>query len=170
MKLVFLKFFFKNFKYINISENNIAVFLKLSNENKKSIKKIFWSIKLTQFLKQILLVDIITYNNIINSKIFVTIYVFKQLPDNFSIYLVVKNTNELPSLNTIFFNSIWFERENKEFFNIKFINNIDHRNLLLTYTNMEFPLIKSYPTSGFKEIFYNNITNSINYSNITIQI
>ena len=166
-----IKFLIKKYKIIKISKRKIILFLNIINiKNQQNVLKMFYVFKLSQFFKKMLLIDIISYNNITHKNKLLTIYIFKKLPNNFTFYLILKNNKNLLSLSTLFPNSIWFERENKEFFNISFLNALDNRNLLLPYLNTEFPLLKSYPVSGFKELFYNNINNTVNYTNITIQI
>lgn len=69
------------------------------------------------------------------------------------------------SLETIFSNSNWLERELTEFFNIQVSNRLDTRNLLLDYNITVNPLLKIYPTEGHQEIFFNHLTFNLDYTN-----
>jgi len=61
----------------------------------------------------------------------------------------------LKSIDLIYFNANWLEREVSEMFGINFIFKKDLRKLLVDYSSVDNPLIKNYPSEGFLEIFYN---------------
>lgn len=48
----------------------------------------------------------------------------------------------------------WLEREVFEFFGYKITNLVDSRNLLLDYNKNYNALLKTFPTSGFEEVYY----------------
>lgn len=75
------------------------------------------------------------------------------------------NLEVLNSLEKIFSNSHWLERELVEFFNINLTARSDTRNLLLDYNFTANPLLKSYPTEGHQEIFFNHLSYNLEYVN-----
>lgn len=50
-------------------------------------------------------------------------------------------------------------------FGISFTNKKDNRSLLLDYSKNEFPMLKDFPTEGYKDIFYDFFENKIDYFN-----
>ena len=72
------------------------------------------------------------------------------------------------SLDKIFKNSNWLERESSEMYKIQYFLKTDKRNLLLEYSKIEYGLEKSYYSEGIYDIYYNFFENSIfinkNYS------
>lgn len=82
----------------------------------------------------------------------------------FSMFL---GTNaEIVSIEHQFNNSNWLERELVEFFNLNIINRLDTRNLLLDYNNIANPLLRSYPTEGHQELFFNYLSYSLEYVSV----
>lgn len=49
-------------------------------------------------------------------------------------------------------------------FGISFKNKIDTRRLLLDYSKYENPLLKDYPTEGFKDVFYSFFDDQVVYN------
>lgn len=76
-----------------------------------------------------------------------------------------KDSNYLNTLEFIFKNSNWLERELIEFLNIKFNFKIDTRNLLLDYNTKLNPLLKNFPVEGNQELYYNFQNNTLDYLN-----
>lgn len=70
---------------------------------------------------------------------------------------------EIKTLENVFYNSNWIERELVEFFNFNINGKNDNRNLLLDYNLTTKPLLKSYPTEGHQEIFFNYLTYNVDY-------
>ena len=62
---------------------------------------------------------------------------------------------KLDSIETLFFNSNWLEREVAEMTGIFFSNKLDSRNLLLMYGDVFSPLLKYFSSVGLYEYFYN---------------
>ncbi len=162
-------FNFLNIKYKIIkydSKNTINILFM----GKTLTKILSYVIRLSVFMKNSILIDIISYQNVTNKTTCITIYILKLLPFNYTLNIFINHNYTINSWNKIFINSLWFERENSEFFNIIFKNAIDNRNLLLPYTMTNSPLLKIFPTLGFKEIYFNIETNSLIYKTISIQI
>lgn len=61
----------------------------------------------------------------------------------------------LQSIDNVYLNANWIERETSEMFGICYIFKKDLRKLLVDYSTIDNPLLKSYPVEGFFDIFYN---------------
>ena len=64
----------------------------------------------------------------------------------------------------LYLNSNWLERELVEFFGLIYFDKVDTRNLLLDYNFTSNPLLKSFPTEGYQEIFYNFSSHTLDYT------
>ena len=69
------------------------------------------------------------------------------------------------SLNNILNNSKWLEREVSEMFNINIFNSSDNRKLLLDYSKIEYPMLKNFPSEGYKDVFFNFFENQVFFLN-----
>ena len=67
----------------------------------------------------------------------------------------------LTSLDYIYKNSNWIEREMSEMFGLLFYWKADTRKLLLEYSKVEYPMLKDFPAEGTQEIFYNFFENQV---------
>lgn len=72
-------------------------------------------------------------------------------------------SSSLYSVEGSYPNASWLEREFSEMYGLFFYNKTDSRNLLLDYTFTDHPLSKTYPCTGFSEIFYNPFEERIEY-------
>lgn len=79
------------------------------------------------------------------------------------IMLITNVSNKIESIDKIFKNSVWLERETAEMFNVIYINKKDDRSLLLDYSRNDYPLLKNYPCEGFQEIYFDFFENRLNY-------
>lgn len=82
----------------------------------------------------------------------------------FAFFFRKKDT--LLSVCAAFHNSVWLERELVEFFGVSVIGQTDTRNLLLDYNVVYNPLLKTFPTEGVQEIFFNYLTYNLDYAQI----
>lgn len=73
------------------------------------------------------------------------------------------STAEFASIETIYPNAGWLEREMIELYGVFIKNKRDSRNLLLDYTNTSYPMQKSYACTGELEVFYNPLDEVIAY-------
>lgn len=60
----------------------------------------------------------------------------------------------LTSIDLIYKNANWLEREVSEMSNVNYVFKKDVRKLLLDYSKNEYPMLKDFPVEGFSEIFY----------------
>lgn len=86
-----------------------------------------------------------------------------KLSTRYSFWCFAQSRDSFVSLERVFSNSNWLERELVEFFNINISLRTDTRNLLLDYNFTANPLLKSYPTEGHQEIFFNHLTYNLEY-------
>jgi NADH:ubiquinone oxidoreductase subunit C len=67
------------------------------------------------------------------------------------------------SIDKNYDNAGWLEREVSEMFQINFILKKDNRNLLLDYSQNEHPMLKDFPTEGYKDLYYNFVEENLTY-------
>lgn len=65
------------------------------------------------------------------------------------------------SLDKIFLNSNWLERESSEMYGLKFLYKNDTRNLLLEYSRKESVMSKEFQLEGFNDIYYSFFENQV---------
>lgn len=63
--------------------------------------------------------------------------------------------NKYNSIDQIYKNANWTERETSEMYGLIYTNKRDSRKLLLEYTKDENPLLKDFPTEGLSDTFFN---------------
>ena len=69
--------------------------------------------------------------------------------------------NNFISIEGIFKNANWLEREISEMYGIFFEFKIDVRKLLLDYSKLENPLLKDFSSEGIVDVFYNFFENQV---------
>jgi NADH-quinone oxidoreductase subunit C len=79
----------------------------------------------------------------------------------FILKIFMKKEDLIISLNKIFINSTWLEREVWDMFGVKFIFHNDLRRILTDYGFLGHPLLKYFPLSGFYELRFDEIFNKI---------
>lgn len=70
------------------------------------------------------------------------------------IKIFVEEFSIIPSIVSIYKNSIWWEREVWDMFGLFFENNLDLRRILTDYGFEGYPLRKDFPLSGLYELAY----------------
>lgn len=71
------------------------------------------------------------------------------------------NKTYLNSIDKIFCNANWLERETSEMYGILYYFKYDIRKLLLDYSKIENPLLKDFSSEGLQDIFYNFFENQV---------
>jgi len=79
----------------------------------------------------------------------------------FLLKFLIKKEDLIISLNEIYLNSNWLEREVWDMFGIKFIYHRDLRRILTDYGFIGHPLLKYFPLTGFYELRFDDIYNKI---------
>lgn len=67
------------------------------------------------------------------------------------------------SLDKVYKNANWLEREASEMYGVQYIGKRDARPLLLDYSKNEFPMLKDFPTEGVNDIYYNFFENKLTF-------
>lgn len=83
-----------------------------------------------------------------------------------------KNKTHFSMLNSvaeIFPNANWLEREISELHGVSFFGKKDLRNLMLQYGDTTAPMLKSFPSIGTREIFYDSVSDMLVQSATTLQ-
>ena len=75
------------------------------------------------------------------------------------------NTQNNQSIEFLYKNANWLERENSEMFGINYNFKNDQRIVLLDYSRNETPMVKDFPTEGYNDIFFNFFENQLTYLN-----
>lgn len=78
--------------------------------------------------------------------------------------------NSLNSISELYPNSSWLEREVAELNGVNFLNKKDLRNLMLQYGDTTTPFQKSSPSIGFKETYYDSVSDVLLEAPITLQV
>ena len=142
-----INIFFKN--DLLFSESSLIDLSAIDNSNFKNKKS-----NLNFFFKNNnILIFYIYYFYFLKIKIILTVF-----------YNIFKKEN-IKSIDNLFYNSNWLEREVSEMFGINYFFKKDLRKLLTDYSNIDNPLLKSYPTEGFNDIFYNFFEDQVIFSN-----
>jgi hypothetical protein len=139
------KFLFLKPGTVFISNNDLVVFLKSSIFNSLLFEK-----------NKYLWLDLVGLQK--NKVYFSTV-----VRDTTSLHKTVFITPTNTSFNTP---SNWLFREFNEFFMTVFVQKADNRNLLLDYNTTYKPLLKTFPTTGVEEIFYDVNLGSLVFVNL----
>ncbi len=68
-----------------------------------------------------------------------------------------------PSIEKVFKNANWLEREASEMYGLNFFFKKDTRTLLLDYSKNEHPMLKEYPSEGYGELYYDFFDTQLHY-------
>lgn len=114
-----------------------------------------------------------SYNTLLlkqNSKI--TFYnIYYSYFTKFRTLLLSNVDTNIVSVDSLFKNCNWLERETSEMYGINFLFKSDTRKLLLDYSKIEHPLLKDFPSEGVKDVFYDILDNQVTYvSNETTEL
>ena len=87
------------------------------------------------------LVEILVYDLLIFK---IIVYIYNNNGSRLIILTIqFKNSRfKLRSIDNLYYNASWLEREVSEFFNLNILNKKDNRNLLLVYGDKTYPLLK----------------------------
>jgi len=93
--------------------------------------------------------------------------------DRFFFFCIDSHSSEkgslVNSIAEIFPNASWLEREVAELHGIVFNNKKDLRNLMLQYGDTTTPFQKSAPSIGFKEVYYDSVSDVLLETPVTLQ-
>jgi len=148
-------------KEIILDRNDIEIKTIANN-----LESVLWILKYHSLLRFDQILDITAIDCPGSPNRFKVIYILRSLPYNSvistSFTSMEVNTN-INSMNYLFNNSSWLEREVWDMFGIRFHNNNELRRVLTDYGFNVHPLRKDVPLTGFKEIYYDDSSKRILY-------
>lgn len=101
----------------------------------------------------------INFKNNFNSSliVFYTFYLIYLKARLTFFFLQNSNNNQftINSVDKVFRNANWAEREASEMYNINYTWKSDTRKLLIDYSKNEYPLLKDFPSEGFQDVHFN---------------
>lgn len=123
----------------------------------------------TNYLTEISAIDTLKYSTIFPEEekktktrfILYNIYYMYLLKIRLTLVYFINNT--APSIDKIYKNANWLEREVSEMYGISYTNKKDCRPLLLDYSKNENPMLKDFPAEGEYDIYYNFFENKLMY-------
>lgn len=147
-------FFYKNRSISFIELLTVNCFISI-----EYIKFFFIHFRLSFFFFLMQSVELLSYSVIsVNNNVILYIYYNLFFHKYFKLYTIYNfNSNLVFSLETLYYNFWWLEREVSEMHGITFLYKYDTRNLLLEYFSIFKPLKKQFPSFGLTEIYYNII-------------
>ena len=116
------------------------------------------------------LVDITAVDYPANEQRFNLIYHFLSMTENkrCRVTTSISESDEVPSITSVFECANWFEREIFDLFGIKFSSHPDLRRILTDYGFEGHPLRKDFPTTGFLEVRYDELEKRVIYEPTTL--
>ena len=116
------------------------------------------------------LIDITAVDFPSKDKRFDVIYHFLSMTENkrCRVTTSINESEEVPSITSVFECANWFEREIFDLFGIKFTSHPDLRRILTDYGFEGHPLRKDFPTSGFLEVRYDEVEKRVVYEPTTL--
>ncbi len=168
--VLFLYFLFFEKNYSNIFFSKSSKWnCTLCYTSAKQIKATATFLRFETLKNFFYLADASVLNNFVNDfkiKQTYVYYIFTSAISGSSVVFFVKYSNLFnQSLNFLFKNTNWLEREMMEMYGIFFKYKKDYRKLLLDYTKKINPLKKNFNCEGSDEYFYNFFENQVCYIN-----
>lgn len=108
----------------------------------------------------------LAFKNSVSTNLNIIMHVFYSSRLQQKFIFLSHNTSSILSktFNNLFQNITWPEREISEMFGISFLQKKDNRRLLLDFSFIGYPLLKSYPVTGYVELFYSVIEQWLVYN------
>ena len=100
---------------------------------------------------------------IINNKRFLIYNIYYFYLIKVRMTLIQFSSARIESIDSIYKNASWLEREVGEMYGLKYSNKKDNRSLLLDYSRSEYPMLKDFPCEGYYEIYYDFFENKLQY-------
>ena len=112
-------------------------------------------------------------NYFLNNKIIIFYNYYNYFLKNKITFFIILNklSKSIDSIDRIFNNANWLERETSEMYGINYKWKTDTRKLLLDYSKIEHPLLKEFQCEGTQDVFYNIFNNQVTVlKNETIEL
>ena len=116
------------------------------------------------------LTDLFGNDLIYTTKRFNIIYSLLNVFNNYRFFIktTCSKLEKIFSSIFIFKSANWFEREIFDMFGILFLNHFDLRKILTDYGFKGFPLRKDFPLVGFKQLRYDEISQTLIYEKVLL--
>ena len=111
------------------------------------------------------LIDITAVDFPAKEQRFDVIYHFLSMTENkrCRVTISINESEDVPSITSVFECANWFEREIFDLFGVKFTSHPDLRRILTDYGFEGHPLRKDFPTTGFLEVRYDEVEKRVVY-------
>lgn len=102
-------------------------------------------------------------NYFLNNKIILLYNYYNYFCKNKLTMFIILNkfSKSIDSIDRIYNNANWLERETSEMYGINYRWKTDTRKLLLDYSKIEHPLLKEFQCEGSQDAFYNILENQV---------
>lgn len=102
-------------------------------------------------------------NYFLNNKIVLLYNYYNYFCKNKITFFIILNkiSKSIDSIDRIYNNANWLERETSEMYGINYRWKTDTRKLLLDYSKIEHPLLKEFQCEGSQDAFYNILENQV---------
>ena len=116
------------------------------------------------------LIDITAVDFPAKEQRFEVIYHFLSMTENkrCRVTISINESQDVPSITSVFECANWFEREIFDLFGINFTSHPDLRRILTDYGFKGHPLRKDFPTTGFLEVRYDEEEKRVIYEPTTL--
>lgn len=98
-----------------------------------------------------------------NTKLIFSSFYFYTLKSKLTFFVDINKNDSIASIDSVYLNASWLERESSEFFNINYQNKRDMRNLLLDYSRSDYPFLKEFPSEGYHDVFFDFFEDQLQY-------
>ena len=99
---------------------------------------------------------------------FAVLYTLLSMSQNKRCVLKTYTDKSLPSISSIFDNSIWYEREVYDMYGVEFDGNDNKERILCDYGFEGHPLRKDFPLTGYVELRYNDEKKEVEYEKVNL--
>lgn len=117
-------------------------------------------------------IDLLNYSSTVNDSFLNYFYKNKMLvlynyynyfcKSKLTFFIILNNLNKsIDSIDRLFSNANWLERETSEMYGINYKWKTDTRKLLLDYSKIENPMLKDFQSEGLQDVFYSIFENQV---------
>jgi len=153
-----------------------------TTQNVRVIKRLFTNLRFDSAFSVVDFVDLFVIDRLGGERItevnrFSVVYVFgvpkhysgvNQLSSRFQIEIIQSTNSVLPSVSSLWNGAEWAEREAWDMSGVRFSDHPDLRRLLTDYGFRGFPMRKEFPVFGFKQVRYDEGTESVVYEQLKL--
>jgi NADH:ubiquinone oxidoreductase subunit C len=165
------------FNYITKKKNTVSLFIFPSSLYYLAIhfklSTLFYSTQLADLFAYEINLNLNTALLKKNEENKALVYNFHNIQADTRYFVFVVNQNSsnktLFSLVELFQNANWLEREVGELHGIFYNGKKDLRNLMLQYGDTSAPMIKSYPSIGEREIYFDSVSDLLIQTPVSLQ-